>query len=185
MASILSVSFLFLGAILSAVFLPEFSTASFPAEKKTHLHFFLQEQFNPPNSTVVKVAPGAAGGGGDAASLAAFGNVFIIDDYLTDGPDPSSRLLGRVQGLSAAASISGSDFLLVANFAFTESGPWSGSSLAVLARNPLPEAVRELPVVGGTGKFRLARGYAIFRTVSINSAAGHITVEVDVFVLQY
>ncbi|OWM69255.1 hypothetical protein CDL15_Pgr025442 [Punica granatum] len=43
------------------------------------------------------------------------------------------------------------------NFAFVE-GKYNGSSLTVLGRNPVFDAVREMPVVGGIGLFRFAHG---------------------------
>jgi dihydrodipicolinate synthase/N-acetylneuraminate lyase len=51
-------------------------------------------------------------------------------------------------------------FLLQAmNLVFT-SGDFNGSTLALLGRNCPLDAVRELAVVGGTGAFRFASGYA-------------------------
>ncbi|KAH1084375.1 hypothetical protein J1N35_024136 [Gossypium stocksii] len=44
------------------------------------------------------------------------------------------------------------------NFAFIE-GKYNGSNLSVLGRNPVFSAVREMPVIGGSGVFRFARGY--------------------------
>ncbi|CAN0845938.1 Dirigent protein 23 [Linum grandiflorum] len=46
----------------------------------------------------------------------------------------------------------------------------SGSSLSMLGRNEVMTQGRELPVLGGTGLFRMARGYAVLQTTSANSA---------------
>lgn len=45
--------------------------------------------------------------------------------------------------------------------------------------------VREMPVVGGSGLFRFARGYAQAKTHSIDFKTGNAVVEYDVFVLHY
>ena len=47
------------------------------------------------------------------------------------------------------------------------SGPYNGSSFSVVGRNPVMNEVREMPIVGGTGIFRLARGYCFARTYSM------------------
>ncbi|CAN1307700.1 Dirigent protein 23 [Linum perenne] len=44
------------------------------------------------------------------------------------------------------------------------------SSLSIMGKNPAMDPTRELPVLGGTGLFRLARGYAELKTISLNSA---------------
>lgn len=48
------------------------------------------------------------------------------------------------------------------------SGIYNGSSLSIVGRNPVMREVREMPVVGGTGVFRLARGFALAKTYSID-----------------
>ncbi|XVF49906.1 hypothetical protein PTKIN_Ptkin04bG0053600 [Pterospermum kingtungense] len=47
-------------------------------------------------------------------------------------------------------------------------GPYNGSTFRVLGRNPVTKEEREMPVIGGTGKFRLARGYCLARTYSMD-----------------
>ena len=48
------------------------------------------------------------------------------------------------------------------------SGPYNGSSFSIVARNPVMNEVREMPIVGGTGVFRLSRGYCLARTYSVH-----------------
>lgn len=68
------------------------------------------------------------------------------------------------------------------NFVFT-SGKHNGSSLTVLGRNPVVHSVRELPIIGGTGVFRLARGFALAKTYFINTTLA--IVEYNVVALHY
>ncbi|KAG5539149.1 hypothetical protein RHGRI_019639 [Rhododendron griersonianum] len=61
-------------------------------------------------------------------------------------------------------------------------GPYNGSSISVLGRNPVLNDVREFPVVGGSGLFRLARGYALAHTIMLDFKTGDATVEYNVYV---
>nr|GMD36623.1 dirigent protein 22-like [Ipomoea batatas] len=89
----------------------------------------------------------------------------MFDDALTESPDRRSKLVGRAQGMYAVTAQQELDLLFIANFAFTE-GKYNGSSIAVVGRNPVADDVREMAVVGGSGLFRLAQGYALAHTVA-------------------
>ncbi|KAJ4822712.1 hypothetical protein Tsubulata_028980 [Turnera subulata] len=143
-------------------------------EKTTHLHFYFHDIVSGENATSVRIA----GGGG-------FGMTMMADDALTEGPEPSSKVVGRAQGLYALAAQHEFALLMVMNFAFTEgSGNYSGSSISILGRNPIGDDVREMPIVGGSGQFRLATGYALAHTVWFDQS-GDATVEYNVYVSHY
>ncbi|KAL5232532.1 hypothetical protein ABZP36_031308 [Zizania latifolia] len=125
----------------------------------THLHFFFHENFSAgPNGTTAAVSPPARGDG------SSFGSVGVVDDMLKEGADPSSRLIGRVQGLTAGASLSNGAVTTMLNMVFTD-GPYKGSTLAVFGRAVLGTVI-ERPVIGGTGAFRMARGYTLSKMVN-------------------
>ncbi|XP_052485866.1 dirigent protein 22 isoform X2 [Gossypium raimondii] len=111
-----------------------------------------------------------------------FGDVYVIDDPLTIEPDINSKTVGKAQGTYTVASQGELSLLMVTNFAFTE-GKYNGSTLSVLGRNEVLSTAREIPIVGGSGVFRFARGYAQVRTQSINQARA--IVEYNVFVFHY
>ena len=114
-------------------------------------------------------------------SATVFGAVLMMDDPLTVGPEPSSKLVGRAQGIYASASQEEMALLMVLNFAFME-GKYNGSTLSVLGRNTIFSKVREMPIVGGSGLFRFARGYAQARTRTFNL---DVVVEYNVYVFHY
>ena len=99
-------------------------------------------------------------------------------------PDPGSKVVGRAQGLYASADLKKLGFLMALNYCFTK-GKYNGSTLSILGRNAALTSVREMPVVGGSGLFRFARGYAQAKTHSIDFKTGNAVVEYDVFVLHY
>ncbi|CAL9185426.1 dirigent protein 23-like [Musa acuminata AAA Group] len=150
-------------------------------ETTTHLHFFFHDIVTGPNPTAVRIAQASVTNN----SPAAFGALVMMDDLLTEGPDSGSKLLGRAQGVYGLASRDEPGHLLVAmTLAFVD-GEYNGSTLAVLGRNSVLSAVREMPVVGGSGKFRLARGYALAKTHDLDVATGNAVVEYDVYVMHH
>ena len=117
-------------------------------------------------------------------SVTTFGDVFVMDDPLTVGPEPSSKLVGRAQGIYASAWQEEVGLLMVMNFAFME-GKYNGSTLSVLGRNTIFSEVREMPIIGGSGLFRFARRYVEARTHSFNVKSGNAVVEYNVYALHY
>lgn len=147
-------------------------------QKLTRLHFYFHDVVLGPSQTSVAVARAP----NTFKSPTVFGLVNIFDNPLTKGSEPTSELLGRAQGLYGFASQEEVSLLMAMNFVFT-SGKHNGSSLTVLGRNPVVHSVRELPIIGGTGVFRLARGFALAKTYFINATLA--IVEYNVVALHY
>lgn len=150
------------------------------AEKLIHLHFYLYEKFTEPGINVVRVAQASA----TNQSSVLFGAVNVADEPILVNPNKTAKIIGRFQGLSAAASQSEPALLQAFNFAFTE-GNYNGSALTMIGRNPVLDKVREMPIVGGSGVFRFARGYAEVGSYSINSEENSAIVEYNIYVLHY
>ncbi|XP_040869597.1 dirigent protein 19-like [Glycine max] len=92
--------------------------------------------------------------------------VRILDNPLTLGPELSSKQVGRAKGLYASVLRTELSLLMVMNFALTE-GKYNGSAITIMGRNrPLMTKVREMPVIGGSGIFWVARGYALVKAHS-------------------
>ncbi|MED6139464.1 hypothetical protein PIB30_084132 [Stylosanthes scabra] len=127
-------------------------------EKFTRLHYFFHDILDGQNPTSVKIInpPAGSGGGG-------FGVTFMVDNPLTEEEDIRSKEIGRAQGTYALASQHDLGFKMVMNFLFTE-GVYEGSTLCMLGRNGVLESVREMPIVGGSGMFRFARGRGGYRS---------------------
>ncbi|XP_021282301.1 dirigent protein 2-like [Herrania umbratica] len=154
------------------------SSLGLKREKLSHLHFYFHDLVSGKNATAVRVAEAPS----TNSSSSSFGAVVMIDDPLTIKPDVNSKMVGRAQGIYAFASQTDFSLLMVFNFVFTQ-GKYNGSTLSVLGRNKVVSTVREMPIVGGSGLFRFARGYAQARPYS-NSQA-HTIVEYNVYVFHY
>jgi hypothetical protein len=63
---------------------------------------------------------------------------------------------------------------------------YNGSTLSILGRNPgATSRVRGFPVVGGSGVFRFARGYALANTHDFNANTGDAILEYKLYVFHY
>ncbi|KAJ4849465.1 hypothetical protein Tsubulata_033329 [Turnera subulata] len=155
-------------------------TLGLKKEKLTHLHFYFHDLVGGQHPTSVRVAQAPT----TNSSSTLFCLVTVIDNPLTATPELSSKLVGRAQGIYASASQNGTALLMVFDLVFTE-GKFNGSSLSVLGRNSVFSSVREMPIVGGTGVFRFARGHAEARTHSFDFVTLNAVVGYDVYVLHY
>lgn len=157
----------------------------------THLHFFMHDQYTGANPTAALIVPGrpplsnatatatATGSGDDDEHPRRFGDIAVMNNALTEGPGRGSARVGTAQGFTVRVAEHGSVNALSMHLVL-EAGEHAGSSLVVSGRVDTDLAVRESVVVGGTGRFRLARGYALSRSYDYDLAKGGV-VEVDVY----
>ncbi|CAL5088877.1 unnamed protein product [Urochloa decumbens] len=155
---------------VAAVFLAAGPAVRPVSAASAHLHFYMHDVLTGPSPTAVQVLNGPRGH---------FGDTIVIDDVLTEGATRSSAAVGRAQGHYIWASTGNPELLVTMNVVLT-SGPYAGSSVTVVGRDDIGAPVRELSVVGGTGQFRMARGYVIWKTVSLDHP--NAVLELDVFV---
>ncbi|KAL8060223.1 hypothetical protein ABFS82_02G010800 [Erythranthe guttata] len=149
-------------------------------QKVTELHFYLHDVVSGPHPTNIPIATANS----TATSPTFFGLIAAMDDLLTVGPTRNSTTVGRAQGLFGSTSLDEIGFHMTFNIVFT-AGKYNGSTLSLAGHNPFLDEFRELPVVGGSGVFRLARGTALLDTVSYNMTSGDAIVEYDIMVLHY
>ncbi|XP_057964021.1 dirigent protein 23-like [Malania oleifera] len=145
--------------------------------KTATLHYYFHDTLSGQNPSAVRVVPSPVAN----RTFTFFGQMTMVDNPLTAGPDPSSRLVGRAQGLYASAGLEQLSLLMVMNLYFPD-GPYKGSTLALLGRNAALEKYREMPIIGGTGVFRFASGVALANTYSLDLTTGDAVVEYHVLV---
>ncbi|CAL5378209.1 unnamed protein product [Camellia sinensis] len=150
-------------------------------QKLTKLHFYFHDIESGNSTTSIQIARAP---NNNSTSTAAFGGINIFDNAMTVGPNITSKLLGRAQGLFAASSLGPQSLLITMNLFFTE-GEFNGSTLAIVGGDPILDQYREMSVVGGSGEFRLARGIATAKTVANNPATNTAVLEFHVVVIHY
>ncbi|KAG8368119.1 hypothetical protein BUALT_Bualt15G0012000 [Buddleja alternifolia] len=141
-------------------------------EKVTKLHFYFHDIVGGENPTAIVVAQSNS----TILSPTFFGFIRMMDNALTVGPELGSKIVGRAQGIYGSASFKEMDLLMTLNYVFTD-GKYNGSSISVLGHNPILHEYREMPIVGGSGVFRMARGIATAQTVMFNDTSGDAVVE--------
>ncbi|XP_041010148.1 dirigent protein 23-like [Juglans microcarpa x Juglans regia] len=149
-------------------------------EKVTRLHFYVDDTLSGKNISAVEVARASI----TDTSPTLFGAVLIFYDPLTEGPEGTSRLVGRAQGLYGSAGQQELGLLVAVNFVF-KTGKFNVSSLTILGRNAALNPPAEMPIVGGTGVFRLARGFVTAKRHFLNVTSGNGVLEYNVFAIHY
>uniref|UniRef100_A0ACD5X4X1 Uncharacterized protein n=1 Tax=Avena sativa TaxID=4498 RepID=A0ACD5X4X1_AVESA len=160
-----------------------------PGVAATHLHFYMHDVYDGPHPTAALVvtgrAPLNAAGEAEATSSSSssprrFGDIAVMNNALTEGPERGSARLGTAQGFTVRVAEQGTVNDLSLYLVF-QVGEYAGSSLSVKGRVDTDTGVRESVIIGGTGRFRLARGYAFSRSYDYDLAHGGV-VEIDVYV---
>lgn len=156
------------------------SVAAFAAADHglTHIHLYVHETYTGANATAAAVLQSPLG------ANSSFGSMGVVDDEIRVGPDRSSQLVGRYQGVFFGTSVQlGAGYLSSITLVFT-AGEYNGSTLSV--QGPLLgfTGTIERAVVGGTGKFRLARGYMLFKMISKPTPETDVN-EINLFVLMH
>ncbi|KAL3620633.1 hypothetical protein CASFOL_035545 [Castilleja foliolosa] len=91
-----------------------------------------------------------------------FGTMTVFDDELTEGHELGSGLVGKAQGFYISSSEDGSSQTMAFTVMFTSGSYADSLSLFGVHRTAVAES--HLAVVGGTGKYVGAKGFALVKT---------------------
>ncbi|CAM0906764.1 unnamed protein product [Alopecurus aequalis] len=146
--------------------------------KPTRIRLYVHEKFEGANATVASPLLRSPLG-----ANATFGEPGVIDDELRTGPHRSSELVGKFQGFFIGTDMSGPSYLATVTVVFT-AGERRGSTLTVQGNYhfDFDGAPIERAVVGGTGVFRMARGYSVMKAVNAPTPET-VVFRIDMFVL--
>lgn len=139
---------------------------------------YLHEILSGPNATLYEVGRASI----SSTSPTKFGIVRVADDFITAEPDPSSQYLGRSQGHVINSGLNEVAITVEFTFLLTD-GEFRGSSLTIVGRKLLLGVNQEIPIVGGTGIFRLARGYTVSNLYSFDPATNTYVYIYDFYVV--
>ncbi|KAK6228075.1 Dirigent protein - like 2 [Theobroma cacao] len=108
-----------------------------------------------------------------------FGSITVIDDELTEAHELGSAVLGRAQGFYLASSLDGSSQTIALTVLLHggEHGHELEDAISFFGVHRTVSPASQIAVVGGTGKYENARGYATVET--LHQEDQHITDGVD------
>ncbi|XP_051143514.1 dirigent protein 21-like [Andrographis paniculata] len=153
----------------------EESPIRLPEKKFSKLQFYVHDYVSGPNQSVYDVAESTVTG----SSGTWFGRVQVADHLLTVGPEPESERVGRVQGIHVNADLHVAAIGVNWNFHFDDG---EGSTVTVVGRLVAFAAEGELSIVGGTGKYLMARGVALKRTLKMDPATYNSVMQYTLYV---
>lgn len=102
-----------------------------------------------------------------------FGTMTVFDDEITEGHELGSGLVGKAQGFYIASAVDGTSQVLAFTAMFEENG--YSDSISFLGVHRLQVSESQLAVIGGTGKFLNAKGFAIAKTLPVTNNDMHAT----------
>ncbi|KAJ0244844.1 Dirigent protein 25 [Hirschfeldia incana] len=108
------------------------------------------------------VANGGQLPSGSSLQMLMFGTMTVMDNELTEGHELGSGLLGKAQGFYVASAVDGTSQTMAFTAMFESGGYEDSISFFGVHRTAASES--HLGVMGGTGKYVNARGYAIVKT---------------------
>ncbi|CAM8978458.1 unnamed protein product [Rhodiola kirilowii] len=114
------------------------------------------------NNNNIPVVNGGQLAAGSTLQKLMFGTMTVIDDELTEGHELGSGLVGRAQGFYVASSVDGTSNTMAFTALFQGGGYIDSLSFFGIHRSAVAE--NQLAVMGGTGKYVNAQGFATVKT---------------------
>ncbi|KAF8397557.1 hypothetical protein HHK36_016476 [Tetracentron sinense] len=101
-----------------------------------------------------------------------YGTITVIDDELTEGHELGSSVVGKAQGFYLASSLDGSSQTMALTAMF-HGGDHEEDTLSFFGVHRTAALESQIAIVGGTGKYENAKGYATVQTLHL--ADQHMT----------
>lgn len=152
------------------------------AQQSAVLNFYMHDNLdtNPSSAVTVVQSPGSVNG---ASNHELFGAIAVFDDALTLTSDPSSPELGRGRGFYVFNSMDqvSTSLEFVWTAVFGPNSGYSGSTLSFKGYDRISDVNREIVITGGTGGFRMARGWATITTAAAKGGDANLYFTATVF----
>ncbi|KAA8524701.1 hypothetical protein F0562_011124 [Nyssa sinensis] len=132
--------------------------------KETNMVFYMHDIEGGTNITAIPVA----GIPNKRWWFLQFGTIYAVDELLTEQYDSNSTQVGRAHGIYVNSALDGSDLHFLMSLVFTNKA-FNGSTLEIQGADRVFQKYREVSVVSGTGKFRLARGKLLLLDIGNNA----------------
>ncbi|KAK9741419.1 hypothetical protein RND81_03G104300 [Saponaria officinalis] len=112
------------------------------------------------NNNQAFVTPGQLPSGVSLQKLM-FGSITVIDDELTEGPELGSGVIGQGQGFYLASSLDGESHTMAFTTLFHgDHDDHEDDTISFFGVHRTASPISHIAIVGGTGKYENAKGYA-------------------------
>ncbi|KAJ7532279.1 hypothetical protein O6H91_14G080600 [Diphasiastrum complanatum] len=158
-------------AVLSATLMAFLVISSFvvvvSAKKVVQLHWYMHD--TPFNGLTPSSIPVTAHNLSDIQNEfknKLFGQIYVIDDPLTQNASLTSAIFGRAQG--TYTFVSREEYVGYVSYTISiRTGQYKGSTLNILGAYQYSKPIKQYAIVGGTSDFILARGILTEEVVSL------------------
>ncbi|OEL12837.1 Dirigent protein 24 [Dichanthelium oligosanthes] len=116
------------------------------------------------NKNIPFVNPGDLPSGVTLENLL-FGTTTVIDDELTEGHELGAGVIGRAQGFYVASSQDGTSKTMVLTAMFEGPDAPHGDTLSFFGVHRMAAPESHIAIIGGTGKYENAKGFAAIQTL--------------------
>ncbi|KAL1534538.1 dirigent protein 22-like [Salvia divinorum] len=149
--------------------------------KEIEMTIYYHDYAGGPNATTIEIPRPSTG----HLNYTRFGAMLCADDPITEGIEKDSVPIARGQVIYIISALDGSYAQILMSVVFIN-GKYKGSTIEIQGSyDQSLVTVPEAAVVGGTGKFRLAFGYATFEIVSYDSVTGYSLTRSNMTILHY
>ncbi|KAL5057554.1 hypothetical protein RYX36_029158 [Vicia faba] len=97
-----------------------------------------------------------------------FGRITVIDDEITKGCELNSEIIGKAQGFHLVSSLDGSSQTMAFIALFGDEGHEDDDAISFFGVHRIATHESYITVVGGSGKYENARGYAKIETLHLH-----------------
>lgn len=94
-----------------------------------------------------------------------FGSVTVVDNEITEGHELGTGVLGKVQGFYLTSSTDGSSHTLVLTALFHGNAHEADDTISFFGVHRTATPISHIAIIGGTGKYENAKGYATIETL--------------------
>ncbi|XP_059627156.1 dirigent protein 9-like [Cornus florida] len=94
-----------------------------------------------------------------------FGTITVVDNQLTEGQELGSSVIGKAQGFYLSSSLDGSSHTIVLTALFHGGDHEVEDNISFFGVHRTASHESQLAVIGGTGKYENAKGYATIVTI--------------------
>ncbi|XP_042489354.1 dirigent protein 9-like [Macadamia integrifolia] len=98
-----------------------------------------------------------------------FGTITVVDDELTEGQDLGSTVVGKAQGFYLASSVVGTSHTMAFTALFHGGAQVPDDTISFFGVHRTVATESQVAVVGGTGKYENAKGYANIQTLQASN----------------